>query len=65
MCRMIKTVLIDALHNYVYKRETETRAKGSPFSLKNLLDSNYRIDDDTFRVASEIYVNYKTNNNLK
>ena len=62
---LTQEALNDKFMAWVYKRETETRAKGSPFSLKNLLDSNYRIDDDTFRVASEIYVNYKTNNNLK
>ena len=27
MCRMIKTVLIDALYNYVCKRETETETE--------------------------------------
>ena len=57
--------LNDKFMTWVYKRESETRAKGSPFSLKSLLDTNYRVDDELFKKASEIYVNYKTNNNLK
>ena len=64
-----KILTLEALNDkfmaWVYKRESETRAKGSPFSLKSLLDTNYRVDDDLFKKASEIYVNYKTNNNLK
>ena len=64
-----KILTLEALNDkfmaWVYKRESETRAKGSPFSLKSLLDTNYRVDDELFKKASEIYVNYKTNNNLK
>ena len=64
-----KILTLEALNDkfmaWVYKRESETRAKGSPFSLKSLLDTNYRVDDEIFKKASEIYVNYKTNNNLK
>ena len=64
-----KTLTLEALNDkfmaWVYKRESETRAKGSPFSLKGLLDNNYRVDAEIFNKASEIYVNYKTNNNLK
>lgn len=64
-----KILTLEALNDkfmaWVYKRETETRAKGGPFSLKSLLDTNYRVDDEIFKKASEIYVNYKTNNNLK
>ena len=64
-----KILTLEALNDkfmaWVYKRESETRAKGSPFSLKSLLDDNYRVDDELFKKASEIYVNYKTNNNLK
>ena len=64
-----KILTLEALNDkfmaWVYKRESETRAKGNPFSLKSLLDTNYRVDDELFKKASEIYVNYKTNNNLK
>ena len=64
-----KILTLEALNDkfmaWVYKRESEIRAKGSPFSLKSLLDTNYRVDDELFKKASEIYVNYKTNNNLK
>ena len=64
-----KILTLEALNDkfmaWVYKRESETRAKGSPFSLKSLLDTNYRVDDELFKKASEIYVNYKTNNSLK
>ena len=64
-----KILTLEALNDkfmaWVYKRESETRAKGSPFSLKSLLDTNYRVDDELFKKASEIYVNYKTNTNLK
>ena len=64
-----KILTLEALNDkfmaWVYKRESETRAKGSPFSLKSLLDTNYRVDDELFKKASEIYINYKTNNNLK
>ena len=64
-----KILTLEALNDkfmaWVYKRESETRAKGSPFSLKGLLDNNYRVDAEIFNKASEIYVNYKTNNNLK
>ena len=64
-----KILTLEALNDkfmaWVYKRERETRAKGSPFSLKSLLDTNYRVDDELFKKASEIYVNYKTNNSLK
>ena len=64
-----KILTLEALNDkfmaWVYKRESETRAKGNPFSLKSLLDTNYRVDDEIFSKASEIYVNYKTNNNLK
>lgn len=64
-----KILTLEALNDkfmaWVYKRESETRAKGSSFSLKSLLDTNYRVDDELFKKASEIYVNYKTNNNLK
>lgn len=64
-----KILTLEALNDkfmaWVYKRESETRAKGSPFSLKSLLDTNYRVDDEIFSKASEIYINYKTNNNLK
>ena len=64
-----KILTLEALNDkfmaWVYKRESETRAKGSPFSLKSLLDTNYRVDDELFKKASEIYVNYKTNNKLK
>ena len=64
-----KILIVEALNDefmaWVYKHETKTRATGKPFSLKSLLDDNYRVDDDLFKKASEIYVNYKTNNNLK
>ena len=64
-----KILTLEALNDkfmaWVYKRESETGAKGSPFSLKGLLDNNYRVDAEIFNKASEIYVNYKTNNNLK
>ena len=64
-----KILTLEALNDkfmaWVYKRESETRAKGSPFSLKSLLGTNYRVDDELFKKASEIYINYKTNNNLK
>lgn len=64
-----KILIVEALNDefmaWVYKHETKTRAKGSPFSLKGLLDNNYRVDEKIFNKASEIYVNYKTNNNLK
>ena len=64
-----KILTLEALNDkfmaWVYKRESETRAKGSPFSLKSLLDTNYRVDDELFKKASDIYINYKTNNNLK
>ena len=64
-----KILTLEALNDkfmaWVYKRESETRAKGNPFSLKSLLDTNYRVDDELFKKASEIYVNYKTNNSLK
>lgn len=57
--------LSDKFMEWVYKRETETRAVGKPFSLKSLLDNHYRVDDNVFSKASELYVTYKTNNNLK
>lgn len=57
--------LSDKFMEWVYKRETETRAAGKPFSLKSLLDNHYRVDDNVFSKASELYVTYKTNNNLK
>lgn len=57
--------LSDKFMERVYKQEAETRAAGKPFSLKSLLDNHYRVDDNVFNKASEIYVNYKTNNNLK
>ena len=57
--------LSDKFMERVYKRETETRAAGKPFSLKSLLDNHYRVDDNVFSKASELYVTYKTNNNLK
>lgn len=57
--------LSDKFMEWVYKRETETRAAGKPFSLKSLLDNHYRVDDNVFSKASELYVSYKTNNNLK
>ena len=64
-----KILTLEALNDkfmaWVYKRESETRAKGRPFSLKSLLDTNYRVDDELFKKASEIYINYNTNNNLK
>ena len=64
-----KILIVEALNDefmaWVYKQEAETRAAGKPFSLKSLLDNHYRVDDNVFNKASEIYVNYKTNNNLK
>lgn len=64
-----KILIVEALNDefmaWVYKHETKTRATGKPFSLKSLLDDNYRVDAEIFNKASEIYVNYKTNNNLK
>lgn len=64
-----KILIVEALNDefmaWVYKHETKTRATGKPFSLKSLLDDNYRVGDEVFSKASEIYVNYKTNNNLK
>lgn len=57
--------LSDKFMEWVYKRETETRSAGKPFSLKSLLDNHYRVDDNVFSKASELYVTYKTNNNLK
>ena len=64
-----KILIVEALNDefmaWVYKHETKTRATGKPFSLKSLLDNHYRVDDNVFNKASEIYVNYKTNNNLK
>lgn len=57
--------LSDKFMEWVYKREAETRAAGKPFSLKSLLDNHYRVDDNVFSKASELYVTYKTNNNLK
>ena len=57
--------LSDKFMEWVYKRETETRSAGKPFSLKSLLDNHYRVDDNVFSKASELYVSYKTNNNLK
>lgn len=64
-----KILTVDALSDkfmeWVYKRETETRSAGKPFSLKSLLDNHYRVDDNVFSKASELYVSYKTNNNLK
>lgn len=64
-----KILIVEALNDefmaWVYKHETKTRATGKPFSLKGLLDNNYRVDAEIFNKASEIYVNYKTNNNLK
>lgn len=62
---LTQEALNDKFMAWVFKKEQEKRAVNAPFSLKSLLENNYRIDDDTFRVASEIYVNYKTNNNLK
>ena len=64
-----KILIVEALNDefmaWVYKHDTKTRATGKPFSLKSLLDDNYRVDAEIFNKASEIYVNYKTNNNLK
>ena len=64
-----KILIVEALNDefmaWVYKHETKTRATGKPFSLKSLLDDNYRVGDEVFSKASEIYVNYKTNNILK
>lgn len=64
-----KILIVEALNDefmaWVYKHETKTRATGKPFSLKSLLDDNYRVGDEVFSKASEIYINYKTNNNLK
>lgn len=57
--------LSDKFMERVYKQEAETRAAGKPFSLKSLLDNHYRVDDNVFSKASELYVSYKTNNNLK
>ena len=57
--------LSDKFMERVYKQEAETRAAGKPFSLKSLLDNHYRVDDNVFSKASELYVTYKTNNNLK
>lgn len=57
--------LSDKFMERVYKQEAETRAAGRPFSLKSLLDNHYRVDDNVFSKASELYVTYKTNNNLK
>lgn len=57
--------LSDKFMELVYKQEAETRAAGKPFSLKSLLDNHYRVDDNVFSKASELYVTYKTNNNLK
>lgn len=57
--------LSDKFMERVYKQEAETRAAGKPFSLKSLLDNHYRVDDNVFSKASELYVIYKTNNNLK
>lgn len=64
-----KILIVEALNDefmaWVYKHETKTRAAGKPFSLKSLLDNHYRVDDNVFSKASELYVTYKTNNNLK
>lgn len=64
-----KILTVEALNDkfmaWVHKKEQEKRASGAPFSLKSLLDSCYRVDDETFSKASEIYVNYKINNNLQ
>ena len=57
--------LSDKFMERVYKQEAETREAGKPFSLKSLLDNHYRVDDNVFSKASELYVTYKTNNNLK
>ena len=57
--------LSDKFMERIYKQEAETRAAGKPFSLKSLLDNHYRVDDNVFSKASELYVTYKTNNNLK
>lgn len=57
--------LSDKFMERVYKQEAETRAAGKPFSLKSLLDNHYRVDDNVFSKASELYMTYKTNNNLK
>lgn len=57
--------LSDKFMERVYKQEAETRAAGRPFSLNSLLDNHYRVDDNVFSKASELYVTYKTNNNLK
>ncbi|WP_187368616.1 hypothetical protein [Parabacteroides johnsonii] len=49
---------------WMLDEEIEAKNKGVRFSLRNLIDSNYRIDDNAFNVLTNAYIQYKTNNNL-
>lgn len=62
---LTQEALNDKFMAWVFKKEQEKRAANAPFSLKSLLENNYRVDDETFSKAIEIYNNYKINNNLK
>lgn len=62
---LTQEALNDKFMAWVFKKEQEKRAVNAPFSLKSLLENNYRVDDETFSKAIEIYNNYKINNNLK
>lgn len=57
--------LSDKFAEWIFKKETEARTAGKPFSMKTLLDTHYRVDEEVFKKACEIYGDYKTNNNLR
>ncbi len=44
--------------------EMKARKEGGRFSLRNFIDSKYRIDDNAFTVLTNAYIEYKTNNNI-
>ena len=57
--------LSDKFAEWIFKKETEARTAGKPFSMKTLLETNYRVDEQVFKKACEVYGDYKTNHNLR